>query len=1059
MQRPIGQGGSLGGSGVLSRAAARGLGAALLVLCAPGALVSTATSPASAQDGPDASDLERIAAWIEDQRLEPALAAIERALRTEESLGASQRSELWRLRSRALRYAGQARACETLEAAERALALARESASPLVLAAAHFDLGVLHLQRADPAQAEGALQAALELGRGEGPEGLRQAAQALVHLAVLAGDRSDGAARARALLDEARALQERVLEPDHPEVAFRLTREANLAYGQGELSRALELGQRALDVMRVRLRPDHPRVAMTLHNLGTYHVEARDLASAARFLGEALELRSADGTTTARTLASTRLSLAHVREELGDVESAEALIRAALEGLEGQVAKSDPYLRNALLALGAWALRAGDPGAARDPLERALASLAEDSHAPAPALAEARRLKGDLHLRMGEIGEARRAWQGALADLAAAGLAQGAAAEPLLVALGHADLAEGSYGAAQARLGAALDLQRRRLPPSHPTPAWTLDAWAYAVWRAGGDGAAFEGALEAAERIQAHLVASAQRLSERDALGYVAERTPGLALALLLAAEAGEEGAERVERAWGALIRARALVFGELRLRRALTRSARDPELETQTAALRTARERSATLAWRQAQGLDGGGLAQAQRVAREEAAAAELAWIERSGELRAGVDRGRAELADLRRALPTGWALVAYAQAHEVDACVALVLGPGGSARALELGSAAEIEGLAWAARDECRRPGSEAAWRRVGGALRERVWDRVEPLLAGAQVILLVLDGGLCLVDFAALPVGEAEYLIERAPPLHVLGSERDLIDEESAPPLLARDEQAPGLLAFGAPAFGTQALDPAVPPAGAARRTPFHALPESEREVRAVAEAWRGALGSRARVLVGPEATEAAFRELAPSAHIVHVATHAFAERPSEARATLRGIGLPLLTEEPSYRPPPFAGLSRLHLGRAALVLAGANGVPGTEGDDGVLLDEEIVGLDLEGVSLAVLSACDSGTGEVQRGEGVFGLRRAFLLAGARSVVASLWPVEDRAAAERMVDFHARLLGGAETPAEALRDASRAALARRRAEGLETHPWYWAGFVVAGRPARVR
>jgi CHAT domain-containing protein len=118
----------------------------------------------------------------------------------------------------------------------------------------------------------------------------------------------------------------------------------------------------------------------------------------------------------------------------------------------------------------------------------------------------------------------------------------------------------------------------------------------------------------------------------------------------------------------------------------------------------------------------------------------------------------------------------------------------------------------------------------------------------------------------------------------------------------------------------------------------------------------------------------------------------------------------------------------------------------------GDDGVLTAEEIAGLDLRSAGWAVLSACETGVGDVQSGEGVLGLRRAFQVAGARTVIMSLWAVEDDSAREWMHALYAARLGGSETP-EAVREASRDVLQQRRAGGLDTHPFHWGGFVAAG------
>jgi CHAT domain-containing protein len=130
------------------------------------------------------------------------------------------------------------------------------------------------------------------------------------------------------------------------------------------------------------------------------------------------------------------------------------------------------------------------------------------------------------------------------------------------------------------------------------------------------------------------------------------------------------------------------------------------------------------------------------------------------------------------------------------------------------------------------------------------------------------------------------------------------------------------------------------------------------------------------------------------------------------------------------------------------RSGLALAGANRQ--RIGDDGILTALEVAGLDLGGTELAVLSACESGKGEVKNGEGVYGLRRSLVLAGARTLVVSLWKVDDEATKDLMVDFYRRLSSGAGR-SDAMRAAQLAMLANpRRAD-----PFYWGAFTVIGDP----
>ena len=136
------------------------------------------------------------------------------------------------------------------------------------------------------------------------------------------------------------------------------------------------------------------------------------------------------------------------------------------------------------------------------------------------------------------------------------------------------------------------------------------------------------------------------------------------------------------------------------------------------------------------------------------------------------------------------------------------------------------------------------------------------------------------------------------------------------------------------------------------------------------------------------------------------------------------------------------------------RSGLALAGANtwlkaGHPPEEAEDGLLTAEDVTGLDLLATELVVLSACETGLGQVHVGEGVFGLRRAFVLAGARTLVMSLWKVPDEPTRELMEDFYGRLLAG-EGRAEALRQAQLAMKAKY------PDPFYWGAFICQGDPS---
>jgi CHAT domain-containing protein len=241
-------------------------------------------------------------------------------------------------------------------------------------------------------------------------------------------------------------------------------------------------------------------------------------------------------------------------------------------------------------------------------------------------------------------------------------------------------------------------------------------------------------------------------------------------------------------------------------------------------------------------------------------------------------------------------------------------------------------------------------------------------------------------------------------------------------------------------------------------------FPPLEGTRREAREIASLWTD---SPAQILESRDANERAFKKAAPGHRVLHLATHGFflgSDCPPAA-ALRSGSGQAVRPGQAGTRS--IGGLStaakagpKLELGEgplllSGLALAGANrrAIAGPDDEDGILTAEEVTALNLEGVEWAVLSACDTGLGEVKAGEGVFGLRRAFQVAGVRTVIMSLWPIDDQAARLWMRTLYERRLKGHLSTAEAMRAASLSVLRARRARGQTTHPFYWAAFVATG------
>jgi len=210
-------------------------------------------------------------------------------------------------------------------------------------------------------------------------------------------------------------------------------------------------------------------------------------------------------------------------------------------------------------------------------------------------------------------------------------------------------------------------------------------------------------------------------------------------------------------------------------------------------------------------------------------------------------------------------------------------------------------------------------------------------------------------------------------------------------------------------------------------------------------------------KADVYTGREALEEVlWRTGTPT--ILHLATHGF---------FLNDLDLSTLVDE-GVRGIHVVPLDAKQVGkkvkienpllRSGIALAGANNAlrfGGTERSDGIVTAEKILSLKLRGTDMVVLSACDTGLGEVKAGEGVYGLRRAFTQAGTRSLVMSMWQVPDQETKELMVEFYKNIRSGKMNRCQALRQAALKQLKTVRARYGNANPFFWGAFVFMGEP----
>ncbi|MBX3254086.1 MAG: CHAT domain-containing protein [Chitinophagaceae bacterium] len=319
---------------------------------------------------------------------------------------------------------------------------------------------------------------------------------------------------------------------------------------------------------------------------------------------------------------------------------------------------------------------------------------------------------------------------------------------------------------------------------------------------------------------------------------------------------------------------------------------------------------------------------------------------------------------------------------------------------------------------------------------ALYQLVWQPLESYLTETKTVYFSPAGMLHRVAFAAIPCKSNELLCDRYD-LIQLASTRQVALQESRSP-------APVSIAmFGGINYSRQSADAGVPvspdpyawvyrESRGADLDSFSFLPHTLQEINTI-KTNTETLQKRAVAFTADNATEAVFRNLGGdhSPEVIHFATHGFTlpdtVQENDAGAVFKASDNPLL--------------------RCGLVMAGGNkgwkGEAGLNEDDGILTGLEISAVQLPNTQLAVLSACETGLGRIEGSEGVFGLQRAFKLAGVDYVMASLWQVPDKETSEFMETFYTYWLNG-----KTIREAF---LHTQQIMRKQYAPYYWAGFTL--------
>lgn len=296
------------------------------------------------------------------------------------------------------------------------------------------------------------------------------------------------------------------------------------------------------------------------------------------------------------------------------------------------------------------------------------------------------------------------------------------------------------------------------------------------------------------------------------------------------------------------------------------------------------------------------------------------------------------------------------------------------------------------------------------------DQFWGKIDPLLAGKKTIYLSPDGVYNQLNVNTFRKKDGDYLGNRLDVV-VVGNTRDVLEIKSRKPAVRKTA-----FVLGFPDY-----------AGAA--TP---LPGTKTEIDAIGKILKTS-GYTVTQKEQRMATESSIKEL-KGPNLIHIATHGYFLADSDI-----GEGMAMGVNSENARSNPLL--------RSGLILAGVPDLKKAEGsadlqsnDNGVLTAYEAMNLNLEGTDLIVLSACETGLGEVKAGEGVYGLQRAFQVAGANALIMSLWKVDDQATQMLMTGFYNNWTKTG-NKLRAFKQAQLQLMTKYK------DPYYWGAFVMMG------
>jgi CHAT domain-containing protein/Tfp pilus assembly protein PilF len=868
-----------------------------------------------------------------------------------------------------------------------------------------------------------------------------------------AGKYSDAVPLAIQSLD----LREKV-DPNNLHTAESLQELVTLYNRMGDYAKAEPLCKRALQIYEKALGPEHPVATQCLDNLATIYQEMGDYAKAEPLFQRALKLVTE---SAERDALSNKVELKGFGPEPPDAERVKALLNlgtarsldllAELYRAMRDYAKAEPLFQRALkiretalgpedlvtaMSLNSLALLYLDMGdyAKAEPLFQRSLKICEKARGPEhPDTASSLNNLAVVYENMGDYAKAEPLHQRALKIREKALGHDHSYTAQSLNNLAQLYRGMGDYAKAEPLFQRSLEISEKALGRENPYTALSLTGLAFLHYEMGDlkEGLRLaEQARRAQEKTLSNILSFT---SEQQRLAFQTTTHPyNLPATLGSAPELAE-----------IVLRQKGVVLDSLLEDRIVAEASQDPRQQKSVTELRGAKQRVMQL------------LLEAPKDTSEQALkkrdTEKKDFSQRVEQLEAGLARQVTGLGHARRALSVTVPQVKGALGKD-EALIellrydhdlgknkfearygAVVIAPRGEPKWIPLGRATEIEKNIAIYQKSARGKTDEATLNTVLHALHTQVWALIEKALpSGTKTIIVSPDAALNFVSFATL-VGPDDKFVAEKYSIRYVASGRDLLRQANA-------SGHPDVDVYANPDFGSKPASPDF------NRGTAVALRSIEmRDLQSIslpplpgaaveAAAIEKRAGKSVKVFLGASATEANLRQVS-SPRVLHLATHGFFLREID-------LGKSIDPLQPGQEIPKGKLVNPMH--RSGLALAGAQTTlqawrrgetPPTE-NDGIVTAEEVGGLKLDGTWLAVLSACETGSGEARAGEGVMGLRRGFIQAGAQNLLMTLWPISDQTTVQIMLDFYDAAEKANSAP-QALADVQRDWLVKLRKE----------------------